>query len=155
MFTLFVIGIGLLTVAAVFWCDICEWFADHASPWLTKHVPTLAPHLRKAFQFIDNNVGSPTRRLIVKAWKHVRPHVIQAEVAFEKVGGRWIRRVRSFLQDKLGDDAQIVQRTEETPVSWEDLPESVRAAALERRKAATVDFVKTRDQEVHAMQVST
>jgi hypothetical protein len=60
--------------------------------------------------------------------------------------------VHSFLQDKLGDDAKVVERKEETEVPYEDLPESVRAAMMERRKAAKVDFIKTRDQELLSME---
>jgi hypothetical protein len=39
-------------------------------------------------------------------------------------------------------------------MNWDELPESVRAAALERRRAAPVDFVQTRDREVFAMEMS-
>ena len=152
MIGLFIIGVGLLLVGAVFWADVCEWFSEHANPWLQRNVPSLAPYILDAFKFIDENVGVPTRRVVVKAWKKVRSYVLQASVEFEKVGGRYIRRVHSFLQDKLGDDAKIVERKEETEVPYENLPESVRAEMMERRKAAKVDFVKTRDQELLSME---
>ena len=152
MIGLFIIGMGLLLVGAVFWADVCEWFSEHANPWLQQNVPSLAPYILNAFKFIDENVGVPTRRAVVKAWKKVRSYVLQASVEFDKVGGRYIRRVHSFLQDKLGEDAKIVERKEETEVAYENLPESVRVAMMERRKAANVDFIKFRDQELLSME---
>jgi hypothetical protein len=146
---LVVLGLGgVLTVAATFWADICEWYAEHANPWLEKHVPSLAPHLMKAFQFIDSNAMLPLRRAVKAAWSKVRPYIVEATVTFLRVDGEWVRRVDSYLQKKLGAGEQMIKRTEERAVPWDELPESVRDAALRKRSAAPIDFLKTRDREV-------
>lgn len=149
---IFLIGGAVLTVAVTYWAAITEWFSERAAPWLEQHVPALAPHLKKAFIAIDQHVATPLRRAIKRAWSAVRQYLLEATMTYKKSDGVWVQRNESYLQDQIGPGSKIIKRVEETPVAWDDLPESVRAAALARRQQATsVDLIKTRDAEVHAM----
>jgi hypothetical protein len=154
MLAIYLVGTLSITVLATFWADICEWFAERASPWLEAHVPSLAPHIKKAFIFIDDKVMVPMRRAIKRAWAVVRQHLLEATVTYFKQGGEWVRRIDSYLQEKLGAHAKVIKRTEESTVEWDELPESVRAAAMSRKKSVPINFVKTRDAELQAMELS-
>jgi len=152
LITLFLIGGAMLSVAVTYWAAIAEWFSERAAPWLEQHVPALAPHLKKAFIVIDQHVAGPVRRAIKRAWSAVRQHLLEATLTYKKSGGVWVQRNESYLQDQVGPRSKIIKRVEENTVDWDDLPESVRAASLARRQQSTsVDLIKTRDAEVHAM----
>ena len=145
---IFVAG-ALLGVTVLFWQQICEWYSRHAVPWIRRNLPELASVIHDAFAAIDDAV-SAVRRRVRAAWQRVRPYILQATIAFRRVhDGEWVRRIESFLTDEQGAVCKV---TEEQEVHWEDLPDSVRAAALQRRNAAPVDFVQSRDREVFAME---
>jgi hypothetical protein len=153
LIALFIAG-ALVAVAVTFWSEICEWYSRHARPWLERHLPGIAPYVHDAFVFLDK-LAVAARRAVREAWKRVRPHILQAVVEFRQShDGVWIRRIESYLQAEIARDAPVVKVTEEREMNWDELPESVRAAALERRRAAPVDFVQTRDREVFAMEMS-
>lgn len=149
-----VIAGAFVAVAVNFWVEICGWYAQHARPWLERHLPGLAPWVHEAFVALDN-LSVAARRAAREAWKRVRPHILQAVVEFRQVhDGAWVRRIESYLQAEIARDAPVVKVTEERPMEWDELPEAVRAAALERRRAAPVDFVQTRDRELLATELS-
>jgi hypothetical protein len=145
---IFVAG-ALLGVAVLFWQQICDWYAEHTKPWLLRHLPSLASSIHEAFKALDN-VAVAVRTAIRAAWQRVRPHILQAVIEFRRLhDGEWVRRIESFLTDAGG---QVCKVTEEQVMAWDELPDSVREAALERRRAAPVDFVQSRDREVFTMQ---
>ncbi len=135
----------------VFWPQICHWFATHANPWLKQHCPWLQPHLQKAFEFIDENVALPLRRAVLAAWEKVRPYVLRALLEFERrVDGAWVRRITSFLRQKL-EGGEITRRVEETVVDWSELPEEVRASFMRNGHVPAIDLVEAREQSLAHM----
>ena len=147
------IGLGAAALTAL-WTHVCGWFADHANPWLKRHVPLLQPYVERAFQYIDAKVATPLRRMAIEAWRKLRPHLLQAVVDFERrFDGTYIRRMTSFLRSKL-EDGEVVRRVEEAVVDWSELPEDVRQRILESQKAPKIDFTRARDQEMQAMEAA-
>ena len=142
-----------LGAAVIFWDKICNWVAEVVVPWLEQHVPALAPYLEKAFVTIDRNIMAPLRGVVIRAWRMIRPYLLQAIVAFEKTGNTWIRRLTSYLKSKLPD--QVVRRIEEQEVDWVEIPEEVRLRILEGRANRKVDFTELRDREVQELELAT
>ncbi len=147
-FMIVVAGV-LLAVTVTFWGQICDWYSQHARPWIQRHLPEFAPLIHDAFVALDK-LASAARRRVRAAWNKIRPHILQAIIEFRRLhDGEWLRRVESFVQTQEGP---VYKVTEEHAMAWDELPESVREAALQRRSVAPVDFVQTRDRELLAME---
>lgn len=135
-------------VLLYFWAELCGWFAAHASPWLSEHVPSLQPYLADAFRFIDANVATPLRRAARGAWTKVRAYILGAILEFERrVDGTWVRRITSYLRAKL-TAGEVTEVIETKVVDWSDLPEEVRDAAIRGRAIPRIDLVKARGQNL-------
>lgn len=145
--------IGIAGAVLKFWAVICDWFADHANPWLEKHFPKLHPYCVNAFKALDSVVGS-FRSTIINSWRKIRSILLSSVINIEKNSqNKYIRTVTSYLKHKLSDKAIKVVTTEE--VDWADLPEKVRGRVLERKQLPQIDFLTERDEEVMRHETTT
>jgi hypothetical protein len=149
----FILATGLLLALAAFWDQICSWYADHLRPWFTRHIPSLAPLVDRAFASLDR-VVSPVRAAILDAWELLRPHILGAVMTFERASkNTWIRRVCTYVREGLERSARVTRVTEEETLDWSDLPEEIRAKAMRRHKVIAIDLVKTRDEQLGLIEV--
>jgi hypothetical protein len=152
--TVWIIGaIGLaLAASVVFWHQILEWGEKSVFPWFERHLPTVAPYVRKAFSRVDNVVTS-VRRAIKEAWDRVSHYLLKQVVELNRktTSNTWVQQVTSWVIDVSGynNEPVVKQITTETEVPYDSLPEDVREAFLRRQQTSfEKDVTEIRKQEM-------
>ncbi|BAZ20342.1 hypothetical protein NIES4073_12180 [Kalymmatonema gypsitolerans NIES-4073] len=147
------IGLALAaTATVVFWHQILEWGESNIFPWFERHLPTIAPYVRKAFSRVDN-VAAPLRRAIKEAWDRVSQYLLKQVVELNRktTSNTWVQQVTSWVIDVSGYNNKPVvkQITTETEVPYDNLPEDVRKAFLRRQQTSfSQDVTEIRKQEM-------
>jgi hypothetical protein len=141
------VGAALLGVAVYFWPQIMTWAREHMLPWVERYIPQLADSVRMAFLQLDN-IAVRLRRASRDAWRKLRTVLLSQTAKFvEKTKSEWIVQIESYLLTRQEADRPYVRVVTEQPVSYEDLPDSVRASGLKNGvDGMTIDIVKARDE---------
>ncbi|BAY22052.1 hypothetical protein NIES2100_18150 [Calothrix sp. NIES-2100] len=150
-----IVLMGILTLGAtatvVFWHQILEWGEKNVFPWFERHLPTIAPYVRKAFSRVDNVVTS-VRIAIKEAWNRVSQYLLKQVVELNRqTSNTWVQQVTSWVIDVSGYNNKPVvkQITTETEVSWDNLPEDVRKNLLRQKQTSfSQDVTEIRKQEM-------
>ncbi|MBR8836180.1 MAG: hypothetical protein DSM106950_19710 [Stigonema ocellatum SAG 48.90 = DSM 106950] len=146
------IGLTVTATAIVsFWHQILQWGEKNLFPWLEKHRPTVAPYVRQAFSRVDN-VATNVRRTIKEAWQKLSQYLLQQVVKLNrKTSNTWVQEVTSWVIEASGyNNKPVVKeiRTEQE-VLWDELPEDVRKAFLQRKETSfEQDVTDTRKEEM-------
>jgi hypothetical protein len=145
------IGLALAASVVVFWHQILEWGEKSVFPWFERHLPTVAPYVRKAFSRVDNVVTS-VRRAIKEAWDRMSQYLLKQVVELNRqTSNTWVQQVTSWVIDVSGynNEPVVKQITTETEVPYDNLPEDVREALLRRQQASfSKDVTDIRKQEM-------
>lgn len=148
---LLIAALGILAAVAItYWHRILQWAYDSLFPWFHTHLPFMEEAVRTAFEQADK-VAVPVRRAVKEAWKKVRDYLIKLVVNFQRRNASvWVKEVTSWVIRGLETDRPMpVKLTTTEDVSWEDVPEDIRAEFLQREKrSATIDVTEIRDQEL-------
>lgn len=122
--------VGAATV--ILWHKILGWGQENVLPWVKEHLPTLAPHVEKAFSVVDKAVVAV--RLEVKAaWEGLRAVLLKQVATFERhAGNTWLVEVTSWLHaglEKLGPQSKVTEVRTERQLSFDEVPFDVREQA--------------------------
>lgn len=152
------IGFGLTAGAAVLvWHKILNWAENSIFPWFEKHLPTIAPYVRKAFSKIDD-VAANLRLQTREAWKKVTQYLLkQVVVINRKTDDTWVGQVTSWVieNSNYNDKPVVKQVTTEQNVPWDELPGDVRQKFLTQgEKSFEKDITQIRDKEMAEMAMS-
>ncbi|MUG92024.1 hypothetical protein F7734_05935 [Scytonema sp. UIC 10036] len=146
------IGLALAaTATVVFWHRILEWGEKNVFPWFERHLPTIAPYVRKAFSRIDNVVTS-VRRTVKEAWNKVSQYLLKQVVELNRqTSNTWVQQVTSWVIENSGynNKPPVKEIRTEQEVSWDDLPEDVRKTFLRQQQSSfQKDVTEIRKQEM-------
>lgn len=147
------VGLGLLVAATalVFWNEILNWAQEALFPWVKTHFPTAEPYLREAFVQLDT-LATAARRAARKAWGIVRSWLLKQVIEVERQSnGQFVRKVTSWMRRHLEDNDKVTNRVEEEEILFEDLPDDIRAAMLQRAETYEVDVLAARQEEFDAL----
>ena len=137
----------LATVVVYLWPQLMTWTREHLLPWVDKYAPTLAPAVRLAFHDLDV-VGAGWRNAVRTAWQNLRDVLIGQTATFVHTpNGDWAVQISSSVRLPPEEDHPIVTITTEQLLTWENLPDEVRADALPNGlRGTSVDILRARDQ---------
>ncbi|WP_333769859.1 hypothetical protein [Streptomyces sp. IBSBF 2435] len=141
------VGTALAALAVYFWPTLMSWAREHLLPWVDRVLPGLAADVRLAFQNLDK-ISVDLRRAVRGAWHRLR-RVLLSEVAtfVQLADDQWAVRITSFLRNVEDAEKPVVKIVSEQPVSYDDLPDNIRAQVLTGGlKKASLDIVEGRDQ---------
>lgn len=145
-------ALGLLMTAAIaFWHKIMDWAGNVLFPWLERNLQNIAPLVKDAFVWFDQNVAVPVRRAIKNAWKKLREYLLKLAVQFERTSANeWVRRWTGYIIKVLENGRTAPVRFEaEEVVAWDELPPDVRQEWLKRGMPThEIDITALRDQQM-------
>ncbi len=145
--TILILGgaaIALFTV--IFWEDIIAWAHSALFPWFDKHLPTLSPHIKKAFVVLNKAV-STVRKVAVQSWKKLRPYLIGLIERFIRVGEDYKVETTVYAREDASEKNATVQTTTQT-VSYDDLPMEIQERFLYGDKKVDIDVYSTQEGEL-------
>lgn len=137
------LAVALLGVVAAFWPRILSWACDNVLPVIDRLVPQLADAVRLAFQVADSII-TPIRL----AWRRLTTSLVGMALRYVKsTSNKWIATMTSYVRTAEGTHVETVS---ESVVSWEDLPDDVRARAIRAGDtiSANVDVYAAREREL-------
>ena len=140
--------IGTLAAVVVYlWPQLMTWTREHLLPWVDKHAPNLAPAVRLAFHDLDA-IGDGWRNAVRTAWQNLRNVLISQTATFVRTpSGDWAVQISSSVRPAPEEDQPVVTITTEQLLTWENLPDEVRADALSNGLGGTsIDILRARDQ---------
>ncbi len=146
-----IIGAITITVAVTLWNAILDTVRNYVAPWLKEHLPFLHDFVMSAFVEIDKVVAA-VRRKVIESWKTLRPYIVKMVCSIkQKTSSVWVREVLTYIQTSIGGiepKIQVHRETEE--LSWEELPNDVRAEILRTNSGGEVNILQERDRELKA-----
>jgi hypothetical protein len=147
-------GVTALVGAAtiILWHKILGWAQENALPWVDEHLPSLAPHARKAFSVVDK--AAIAVRLEVKAaWESLRKFLLKQVATFEQhANGTWQVEVTSWLHSglkNLGPQRDVTEIRTVRQLSFDEVPFEIREQAYRLGQGPyQIDITGERDAEL-------
>lgn len=141
------VGAALTALAVYFWPTLMGWAREHLLPWVDRVVPALATDVRMAFQNLDK-ISVELRRAVRAAWQRLRRVLLSEVATFVRLfNDKWAVRITSFLRNVEDAEKPVVKIVTEQPLSYDDLPDEIRAKVLAGGlEKTTLDIVEGRDQ---------
>jgi hypothetical protein len=150
------IGVAVAAVIAL-WHKILDWAQDSLFPWIEKNLPSILSTIKDAFEWVDNNVIVPTRRLVKGAWKSLRKTLLKMVIQLERRdASKWERRITSFVVEALTPQSPVVKKVETVEeVDWDDLPDDVRSAWMKNEQQShDMDVTAIREQQLETLEMT-
>lgn len=135
-------GLAALLVTCALWDRIVALMLDIVFPWMERHLPTVAPHLREVFVRLDTAV-STLRRGLKQLYRNVREHLLASTTTFERQGSVVKQRTESYTRDMEGG---FQRHSHVESVSFDDLPSDVRAQLMRSDAPQKVNIIAQYDE---------
>jgi hypothetical protein len=141
------VGAAFAGVTGYFWPQIMSCAREHLVPWIDRNVPDLATAVRLAFYDLEY-ISDALCRAAGDAWCKLRTVLLSQVATFvELFNGDCALRITSKLRTFDGGAEAVANLVTEHELSWESLPEEVRAAAVSSDiRGLSIDIVQARDQ---------
>jgi hypothetical protein len=140
--------VGAATI--ILWHKILGWAQDNVLPWVREHLPSLAPHVEKAFSAVDKAVVA-VRLEIKAAWDDLRKILLKQVARFEQhVGNTWLVEVTSWLRAELqGSQPKAIEIRTVRSLSFDEVPFEIREQAYRVGQGPyELDITSNRDAEL-------
>ena len=136
----------LVTAAAAllvnhFWEDILEWASTSLADVVGDLLGPAARDLLFEVLTHMDAVVTAARQGAKKLWAQIKATVLKASVSIEKLtNSDFVRRMTTYIRKWADGEEKYVRVIQEEQISWEDLPEGVRAQTIRHGSVPTADL---------------
>lgn len=139
------VGVAFSAIV-VFWGKVTVWAKESFLPFVGKYLPMLREDVANAFEWIDDKVAVPMRRVFKAAWKKIRQFLLKTAIDFQRTSSnKWVRKTTSYVIKNL-ESKQVVKQTVEEEIPWDDLTPDIRKSWMRSNKDnVEIDYTDLKD----------
>jgi hypothetical protein len=136
---------GVLVVAA--WPWLCHFCQTTLIPLVRDRVGAGAAKLLTDLVVFLDQRATPTRATLQRAWKAFQKHVLGVKTTYAKTGpSTATAKTEMFVR---AEESKVYRLVEEQELGWDDIPDEIRRAMIQKNKqAGVVDQKKVFEQRL-------